>query len=130
MYKGILSAVLVIGLMPVMAVAAEPRARDIGIPFAGTPGPLNAITDVAGLTVGFAPILKDLDDGKAVRTGVTAILPRGDATASSPSFAGTFSLNGNGEMTGTGWIEESGMLEGTVLINNTHSVGLVHAAAI
>ena len=130
MYKTILGTLVAICLLPTIGSAAEPRARDIGVPFAGTPGPLNAITDVAGLTVGLETIVKDLGDGKAVRTGVTAILPRGAATASSPSFAGTFSLNGNGEMTGTAWIEESGMLEGPVLITNTHSVGVVHDAVI
>lgn len=110
--------------------AQEPRARDIGVPFAGDPGTLNTITDVPGVTVGFETIIKDLPNGKAVRTGVTAILPRGTSSTNTPSFAGVFSLNGNGEMTGTAWIEESGTLEGPVLITNTHSVGVVHDAAI
>ena len=107
-----------------------PRARDLGIPFPGTPGPLNAITDVAGVTVGHDTIIRDLRGGKAVRTGVTAILPRGRTSFSTPAFAGYFSLNGNGEMTGTHWVEESGYLEGPVMITNTHSVGAVHEGVI
>ena len=95
---------------------ARPRARDLGVPFEGTPGPLNAITDVAGVTVGHATIISGdgaLVVGKGpVRTGVTAVLPRGRDTLQKPSFAGWFSQNGNGEMTGTTWVEESGFLEG------------------
>jgi D-aminopeptidase len=106
------------------------RARDLGIPFDGATGPLNAITDVAGVTVGQVSIIEDLPDDRAVRTGVTAVLPRGPKSNSEPVFAGWFSLNGNGEMTGTTWIEESGFLEGPVMITNTHSVGTVHQAAI
>jgi D-aminopeptidase len=113
---------------------ARPRARELGVPFDGTPGPLNAITDVAGVTVGHATIISGdgpLVVGKGpVRTGVTAVLPRGRDTLQKPSFAGWFSLNGNGEMTGTTWVEESGFLEGPVLITNTHSVGVVRDAAI
>jgi D-aminopeptidase len=105
---------------------ARPRARDLGIPFDGSPGSYNAITDVAGVAVGYSTLI----EGEAVRTGVTAILPRGKASADQPVFAGVFSLNGNGEMTGTHWIEESGFLEGPVLITNTHSVGVVRDAAI
>ncbi|HVS13900.1 MAG TPA: P1 family peptidase [Thermoanaerobaculia bacterium] len=108
------------------ATAQKPRARDLGIPFDGAPGPLNAITDVAGVTVGHATIV----EGEAVRTGVTAVLPRGPASASDPVYAGWYSLNGNGEMTGTTWIEESGFLEGPVMITNTHSVGVVRDAVI
>jgi len=107
-----------------------PRARNIGIPFDGTPGALNAITDVAGVTVGFTTLVQDLDDGKAVRSGVTAILPRGEETLDKPVFGGGFVLNGNGEMTGTAWIEESGFVEGPVMITNTHSVGAVHEGTI
>lgn len=107
-----------------------PRARDLGVPFEGTPGPLNAITDVAGVTVGHASVVRDLPDGRAARTGVTAVLPSGAATLDRPVFAGWSSLNGNGEMTGTTWIEESGFLEGPVMITNTHSVGTVHQATI
>jgi D-aminopeptidase len=106
------------------------RARDLGIPFDGVTGPLNAITDVEGVTVGLVSIVRDLPDERAVRTGVTAVLPLGEASSQHPVFAGWFSLNGNGEMTGTTWIEESGYLEGPVMITNTHSVGTVHQAAI
>jgi D-aminopeptidase len=105
------------------------RARALGIPFDGVPGRFNAITDVDGVTVGYSTLIEG--EGKhAVRTGVTAILPRGKASTDQPAFAGVFSLNGNGEMTGTHWIEESGFLEGPVLITNTHSVGVVRDAAI
>ena len=97
------------------------------MPFDGTPGPLNAVTDVAGVRVGHATIIAD-DAGTTARTGVTAILPRGEAY--DPVFAGWHCLNGNGEMTGTTWLAESGFLEGPVLLTNTHSVGLVRDAAI
>jgi L-aminopeptidase/D-esterase-like protein len=112
---------------------SKPRARDLGVPFDGTPGPLNAITDVKGVTVGHSTLIAGqgkLQVGQGpVRTGVTAIFPRGkDAT--DLCFAGWFSLNGNGEMTGTTWIEESGFLEGPVMITNTHSVGVVRDATI
>jgi L-aminopeptidase/D-esterase-like protein len=105
--------------------APKPRARDLGVPFEGTPGARNAITDVAGVEVGFTT----LNDGVGVRTGVTAILPRGKASVD-PVMAGWFSLNGNGEMTGTTWVKEGGFLEGAVFITNTHSVGVVRDAAI
>ena len=114
--------------------AAKPRARDLGVPFDGNPGPLNAITDVSGVTVGHTTLIsgeRKLQIGKGpVRTGVTAILPRGTKTMSDPVFAGWWSLNGNGEMTGTTWVEESGFLEGPVMITNTHSVGVVRDAVI
>jgi D-aminopeptidase len=114
--------------------ATKPRARDLGVPFDGTPGPLNAITDVAGVAVGHTTLISGegkLQIGKGpVRTGVTAILPRGKDTMSNPVFAGWWSLNGNGEMTGTAWVEESGFLEGPVMITNTHSVGVVRDAVI
>jgi D-aminopeptidase len=113
---------------------AKPRARDIGVPFDGIPGPLNAITDVSGVTVGHTTLISGdgkLQVGKGpVRTGVTAILPRGKDTMLNPVFAGWWSLNGNGEMTGTTWVEESGFLEGPVMITNTHSVGVVRDAVI
>jgi D-aminopeptidase len=109
---------------------AGPRARDLGVPFEGSPGPLNAITDVAGVTVGQVTLIEDLADGRKVRTGVTAILPRGRDSIETPTFAGSFVLNGAGEMTGRAWIEESGMLEGPVMLTNTHSVGTVHQATI
>ena len=125
----ILSAAFVL-LAGAASAQEAPRARDLGIPFSGTPGPLNAITDIAGVTVGHDTIIRDLRGGKAVRTGVTAILPRGRESFSKPAFAGYFSLNGNGEMTGTHWVEESGYLEGPVMITNTHSVGAVHEGVI
>ncbi len=106
--------------------SAAVRARDLGVPFEGVPGPLNAITDVAGITVGHTTLI----EGDAVRTGVTAVLPRGERTLSDPVFAGWFSLNGNGEMTGTTWVDESGFLEGPVVITNTHSVGVARDAVI
>jgi D-aminopeptidase len=112
------------------ALADEPRARDLGIPFDGDPGPLNAITDVAGVTVGHATVIEDLADGRAARTGVTAVLPRGEVSLMRPVFGAWFALNGNGEMTGTTWLEESGQLEGPVMLTNTHSVGTVHQATI
>lgn len=112
------------------SAADQPRARDLGIPFDGTPGPLNAITDVAGVTVGHRTLVEDLEDGRAVRTGVTAVLPRGKDTLMRPVFGGWFALNGNGEMTGTTWLEESGQLEGPVMLTNTHSVGVVRDAVI
>ena len=116
------------------SVPAKPRARDLGMPFEGTPGPLNAITDVSGVTVGFTTLVSG--EGKLVvgqgpiRTGVTAILPRGKDSMNNPVFAGWFSQNGNGEMTGTTWVEESGFLEGPVMITNTHSVGVVRDSVI
>ncbi|MBC7985342.1 MAG: P1 family peptidase [Sphingomonadaceae bacterium] len=116
-------------LAVVPANAQSPRARDLGVPFQGTPGPLNAITDVAGVTVGMTTLIEG-EGAHAVRTGVTAILPRGRDSFARPAYAGWFSLNGNGEMTGTTWIEESGLLEGPVMITNTHSVGVVRDAVI
>jgi D-aminopeptidase len=112
------------------ACLAGPRARDLGVPFEGEPGPLNAITDVAGVTVGHTTLIEDLPDGHKVRTGVTAILPRGHDSFATPVFGGWHSLNGNGEMTGTAWLEESGELDGPVMITNTHSVGVVRDAVI
>jgi L-aminopeptidase/D-esterase-like protein len=113
---------------------AKPRARDLGVPFDGTPGPLNAITDVSGVTVGHTTLISGegkLQVGKGpVRTGVTAVLPRGKDSMNNLVFAGWWSLNGNGEMTGTTWVEESGFLEGPVMITNTHSVGVVRDAVI
>ncbi|MGB2643882.1 MAG: P1 family peptidase [Candidatus Acidiferrum sp.] len=113
---------------------AKPRARDLGVPFDGTPGPINAITDVSGVTVGHTTLISGegkLQIGKGpVRTGVTAVLPRGKNSMSDAVFAGWWSLNGNGEMTGTTWVEESGFLEGPVIITNTHSVGVVRDAVI
>ena len=113
---------------------ATVRARDLGIPFEGTPGKFNAITDVAGLEVGYTTLIDGegaLKVGEGpVRTGVTAILPRGHESLNDPVYAGFFSLNGNGEMTGTAWVEESGFLEGPIVITNTHSVGVARDAVI
>ncbi len=104
---------------------AKPRARDLGIHFEGMPGPLNAMTDVAGIEVGYATLI----EGPSVRTGVTIIHPRGKAEHD-PVFAGWFPFNGNGEMTGSAWIEEGGFLEGPIAITNTHSVGVVRDTII
>src|SRR5256884_6764082 len=110
------------------------RARDLGIPFEGTPGKFNAITDVPGVEVGYTTLIRGegkLETGKGpARTGVTAIIPRGHDSLNDPVYAGCFSLNGNGEMTGTAWVEESGFLEGPIVITNTHSVGVARDAAI
>jgi L-aminopeptidase/D-esterase-like protein len=115
------------------AAGPGPRARDLGIPLEGTPGPQNAITDVKGVAVGHTTLISGegkLQVGRGpVRTGVTAVLPRGKNSAA-PVFAGWFSLNGNGEMTGTTWIEESGLLEGPVLLTNTSSVGVVRDVVV
>lgn len=108
---------------------SKPRARDLGIPFEGTPGPLNAITDVAGVSVGHITLISGegkLEVGKGpIRTGVTAIRPRGE---NSLVFGAWYALNGCGEMTGTTWLEESGFLHGPVMVTNTHSVGVVRDA--
>jgi len=110
------------------------RARDLGIPFEGTPGKFNAITDVPGVEVGYTTLISGegkLEVGKGpVRTGVTAILPRGHASLNDPVYSGFFSLNGNGEMTGTAWVDESGFLEGPIIITNTHSAGVARDAVI
>jgi D-aminopeptidase len=129
---GALTILLV--LVPPLEGQRKPRARDLGIPFPGTPGTLNAVTDVAGVTVGHATIISGDGalkiGGGPVRTGVTVVLPRGAETTTANSFAGWFSLNGNGEMTGTTWLDESGVLEGPIAITNTHSVGVVRDALI
>ena len=101
------------------------RARDLGIPFEGSTGECNAITDVQGVTVGYATII----EGESARTGVTTIHPRGQKNHE-PVFASTFAFNGNGEMTGAAWVEEGGMLEGPIGITNTHSVGIVRDTII
>jgi D-aminopeptidase len=110
------------------------RARDLGIPFDGTPGKFNSITDVPGIEVGYTTLVSGegkLERGKGpVRTGVTAILPRRREDVNDPVFAGYFSLNGNGEITGAAWVEESGFLEGPIVLTNTHSVGLARDAII
>ena len=119
--------------VPAQTKATKPRARDLGIPFDGIPGRLNAITDVAGVEVGQVTVISG--DGKLVvgkgpvRTGVTAVIPRG-RDSKDQVFGAWFTLNGNGEMTGTTWVEESGFLEGPIMITNTHSVGTVRDAVI
>src|SRR4029077_4858514 len=126
--------VIVSALILTFAAYAQtrPRARDLGVPFDGRPGPSNAITDVRGVEVGHTTLISGsgtLEVGKGpVRTGVTAIRPRGQAADA--VFAAWFTLNGNGEMTGTTWIEDSGFLNGPVMITNTHSVGGVRDAVI
>jgi D-aminopeptidase len=102
------------------------RARELGIPLAGRPGPHNAITDVPGLELGYATLIR----GEDVRTGVTAIHPRGRAEAADPCAAGFHSQNGNGEMTGLAWIEETGTMSGPIAITNTHAVGVAHAGIV
>jgi len=102
------------------------RARSVGLKYRGTPGPHNAITDVPGVEVGYQTII----EGGNVRTGVTAIHPRGKAKPGDPVAAGYFSLNGNGELTGVSWIEESGTCQGPVTITNTHAVGIAHAGVV
>jgi len=128
------SLLLMVAMAAVIASSqTKPRARDLGVPFDGTPGPNNAITDVKGVEVGHTTLIRG--EGKLkvgegpVRTGVTAVLPRGKNSID-PVFGGWFALNGNGEMTGTTWLEESGILDGPVMITNTHSVGVVRDAVI
>jgi D-aminopeptidase len=115
-----------------ITTAQKPRARDIGIPFDGTPGTFNAITDVKGVQVGYSTIIsgsgKNIRGKGPVRTGVTAILPRG--MNNNPVYANWYALNGNGEMTGTTWVTESGFLEGPLMITNTNSVGVVRDAVL
>ena len=102
------------------------RARDLGLPFRGTPGPQNAITDVSGIEVGYSTLI----EGDNIRTGVTAIHPRGKTDPGNPVAAGFHSQNGNGEMTGVSWIEESGAFAGPIAITNTHAVGIAHAGIV
>jgi D-aminopeptidase len=126
-------------LFPALALVSigwaqtKPRARDLGVPFDGNPGKYNAITDVVGVEVGETTLISGSGKLKVgegpVRTGVTAVLPRGKNSID-PVFAGWFTLNGNGEMTGTTWVEDSGFLDGPVMITNTHSVGVVRDAVI
>ena len=120
-------------LVGLATAQGKPRARDLGVPFDGTQGPLNAITDVKGVEVGHTTLISGDATSKpgegVVRTGVTAVLPRGKSS-NAAVFAGWFTENGNGEMTGTTWVEDSGFLEGPVMITNTHSVGVVRDAVI
>src|SRR6187455_2209718 len=128
-----LAVALLLAGASTLPAQARPRGRDLGIPFAGQTGPLNAITDVAGIAVGHVTLIAG--DGPLVvgqgpvRTGVTAILPRPRGNWD-PVFAATFNLNGNGDMTGINWIKESGFMEGPILLTGTHSVGTVRDAAI
>jgi len=112
----------------------KPRARNLGLPFDGVTGDFNAITDVAGVEVGFTTLIEGegaVEVGKGpIRTGVTAILPRGKRSRPGPIWAGQYTLNGNGEMTGTHWIHEAGYFISPICITNTHSVGMVHHAAV
>lgn len=121
-------------LIGVVAFAQKPRARDLGVPFEGTPGPWNAITDVKGVEVGYSTLISGSGENKVgkgpVRTGVTALFPRGKARQFSPVYANWYSLNGNGEMTGTTWVTESGFLETPIMITNTNSVGVVRDAVL
>ena len=129
----ILTLLIASGLAADASAQARPRGRDLGIPFPGQTGPLNAITDVAGIAVGHVTLIEGegkLVPGKGpIRTGVTAILPRPKGNWD-PVFAATFNLNGNGDMTGINWIKESGFMEGPILLTGTHSVGTVRDAAI
>lgn len=126
-------AAFILSFISVIAFAQKPRARDIGIPFSGTPGKYNAITDVAGVEVGYSTIIsgsgKDHIGKGPVRTGVTAIFPNGKVNHH-PVFANWYTLNGNGEMTGTTWVTESGFLETPIMITNTNSVGTVRDAVL
>jgi L-aminopeptidase/D-esterase-like protein len=125
--------ILIVALATTMSAETKPRARDLGVPFDGTPGPNNAITDVKGVEVGHTTLISGSGKLKVgegpVRTGVTAVLPRGKDSLD-PVFGAWFTLNGNGEMTGTTWLEDSGFLDGPVMITNTHSVGVVRDAVI
>ena len=131
--RALLAALFFSLLLSTAAAQNGPRARDLGVPFDGAPGQLNAITDVKGVEVGQTTLISGSGPLKVgvgpVRTGVTAILPRGHNFKDSV-FAGWFTLNGNGEMTGTTWVEDSGFLDGPVMITNTHSVGVVRDAVI
>jgi len=133
MKRSLLRVLVLIACCALPASAQKPRARDLGIPFEGSPGRFNAITDVDGVEVGHATIVRgsgELVIGEGpVRTGVTAVWPRG-RDESAPVYAAWFTLNGNGEMTGTTWVRDSGLMEGPVMITNTLSVGIVHHAVI
>jgi D-aminopeptidase len=132
-FRSLVMICAVLSASATLSAAQKPRARDLNLPIGGTPGRLDAITDVAGVEVGSTTLISG--SGKLVvgqgpvRTGVTVIHPRGKANPD-PVFAAWFTLNGNGEMTGTTWVQESGMLEGPVAITNTHSVGVVRDAII
>ncbi len=112
-----------------MCMPPRGRAREIGLPLMGETGPCNAITDVRGVEVGYRTIVRE-EAEPAVRTGVTAILPFGRKGALRPAWAGSFSLNGNGEMTGLHWVEDGGYFLGPICLTSTHSVGITHAATV
>lgn len=126
--------VLIVMLICFQSYGQKPRARDLGVPFVGKTGEFNAITDVKGVEVGYSTIIsgegKNIIGKGPVRTGVTAIFPRGKAKKFSPVYANWYSLNGNGEMTGTTWVTESGFLETPIMITNTNSVGVVRDAVL
>jgi D-aminopeptidase len=132
MVNRIASIALILLMAFINGKAQKLRAREAGIPFDGTPGLYNAITDVKGVEVGYSTIItgsgKNIRGKGPARTGVTAILPRG--RNNQPVFANWYTLNGNGEMTGTTWVTESGFLEGPVMITNTNSVGVVRDAVL
>jgi D-aminopeptidase len=130
----LLSTLFLLSLLNCLAFSqTKPRARDLGVPFDGTPGPFNAITDVKGVEVGHTTLISGSGKLKVgegpVRTGVTAVLPRGQDSLDAV-FGAWFTMNGNGEMTGTTWLDDSGFLDGPVMITNTHSVGVVRDAVI
>ena len=127
-FGSIASTLLIAALTTAAFAQIKPRARDLGVPFDGNPGASNAITDVKGVEVGYTTLNSGTGD-KAIRTGVTAILPQGK-NFNGRLFAAWHTLNGNGEMTGTTWIEESGGLGSPIMITNTHSVGVVRDAVI
>ncbi len=108
----------------------RPRARTLGLDFPGRPGPWNAITDVPGIEVGYVTLANGSTGARAMRTGVTALLPRGKTGIAAPVWGARFSMNGNGEMTGTHWLDESGTFLGPIAITNTHSVGAVHQGVL
>ena len=126
--------VFIVMLICFQSYGQNPRARDLGIPFVGITGKFNAITDVEGVEVGYSTIIegngKNIIGEGPIRTGVTAIFPRGKAKKFSPVYANWYSLNGNGEMTGTTWVTESGFLETPIMITNTNSVGAVRQAVL
>jgi len=133
-FAALLTSLGLVSLIAFPSMAQQKmRARDVGVPFEGTPGRFNAITDVSGVLVAHTTLIEGegaLEVGVGpIRTGVTVVIPRGESR-SDPVFSGWFALNGNGEMTGTTWIEESGFLEGPIAITNTHSVGIVRDSII
>jgi D-aminopeptidase len=134
MMKALLASLIATATLVAASAHAQPRARDLGVPFDGAPGALNAITDVPGVTVGQVTLIGDVASDptgrRKIRTGVTAILPRGRDSLNIPAFGAWFALNGNGEMTGAAWLDESGQLEGPVVLTNTHSVGVARDAVI